>query len=164
MRRRRPRRAGWSTPGPVYRTGPAARLTGTAFLIWWAAVLVVVALDRRDATVLARTGTLTALLLGVVLPNLRATVAASPLGLRVNNGWRERNLRWRDVVRFEAELSGGGGRVVAILRTGEALRLAATRCRPLTSRRHRRRQVEARRKRLASYQSLLLADVTQSRI
>ena len=160
MMRRRPLRRGWATPGPVYRARPGARLASTAFLIWWGCVVVTVALDTRgDPGITARVGILTVLLLALVLPNLRAEVVASPLGLRVNNGWRERRLRWGEVARFEAELSAVGGRVVAVLRTVEAIRLAATRCPPVCRRRYRQRQVQSMREGLASYQSRVLTDV-----
>lgn len=157
MGRRRPRRGGWSTPGPVYRAGPGIRLASTAFGIWWASVVLVVLLDTRDLTDVARLGVLTALLMAVVLPGRRAAVVASPLGLHVNNGWRERFLRWSDIDGFRAEFSAAGGRVGAVLRSGEVMDLAATRCRHLFAPR-RRRQIESIRRRLASYRHEALAD------
>jgi hypothetical protein len=128
-------------------------------VIWWSCVVGTVVLDRPGLADLTQLAVLTGLLAALAVPKLRMAVVASPLGLRVNNGWRERRFRWTDVVSFRSELSFAGGRVVAVLRSGEAVGLAATGCGPTASRRRRGRRLRAMQERLTGYRSYLVSDV-----
>jgi hypothetical protein len=143
-----PRRLAAATP--AFRAPAGLRLAVNGLLIVWSTAVVVVLLDDRR---LATFGGLavTSALLGVgLVPVVRRMAASDGEYLVVNNGFRSRWLPWREVESLRLDASFWTGAVVAVLRSGEAVRLSATTVTFLGGRK-RWRELEQSRELLAEW-------------
>lgn len=111
---------------PAFRSPPGLRLFVNGLLVLWAAVVLVVMIDTPSFSGVWGLAVATALLGAGLAPVVRRVAASDGSHLVVNNGYRSRAIPWSEVEAFRLDASFWSGAVVAVLRSGEPVRLSAT--------------------------------------
>ena len=111
---------------PAFRSPAGLRLVVNGCLIIWGALVVVVLLDDRRLATLGGLTLATALLAAGLAPVVRRMVASDGTYLVVNNGFRPRLVPWSQVASLRLDATFWSGCVVAVLRSGDVVRLSAT--------------------------------------
>ncbi len=121
-----------------FRAAASVRMTGSAFVIVWAAAVTVVLLETRDLSALPELVLASAAFGLAVRPVFGIRVAATAAGLVFDNGFRAQFVPWSAISVLKIESSSFAGRVVAVLCSGRRLPLRATFTIGSASRRRRR--------------------------